>query len=134
MNDFKFTWNDSFETGYEIIDFHHLKLIELINKLAIAHYLKKEKSVLTEILFELENYAKYHFREEENLINSIGGTPSPEHLKEHKRFIGIIHKLKFDFVSDERPIGIELFNFLKDWLVEHILGIDKEELSISPSL
>lgn len=130
MSKFEFTWDDSFETGVESVDLQHLELIKIINELAISYFLKKQKEVIVDILFKLEDYTVYHFSEEEKLVSEGSTIISEEHIKEHEHFIKKIRELKFDYVSDDKPIAPELFDFLKNWLINHILGVDKKELSI----
>jgi hemerythrin len=127
MKEFNFTWDNSFETGYKTIDLHHLKLIEMINRLATAYILKKDKNILTEILFDLENYVLYHFKEEEKILSNTIGEISDKHKAEHEKFIQVVRDLKFDYTSGKIQIGTSLFDFLKEWLINHILGTDKEE-------
>lgn len=59
-----FPWNKNFETGIEIIDDQHKKLILLLNQLAAT--LARDDQLETNRVFdELADYANYHFETEE---------------------------------------------------------------------
>ncbi|RLD73454.1 MAG: hypothetical protein DRJ10_17825 [Bacteroidetes bacterium] len=130
MKDFIAIWEDIYETGEKVVDDQHKKLFELLNNFASAYFLKKEKLVIDETLFQLENYTKYHFDAEEKVLHKENKEfPTKHHLDMHKEFIDKLHELKFDYVSDDKIISSELLDYLKNWLVEHILGVDKKEFS-----
>lgn len=124
-----FNWEEILYTGHTVIDNQHRKLVDLLNSLITAYSLSNEKALITKILFELEDYAHFHFLEEETLLSRMEHYPTHEHLKEHKEFTRRINELKFDYVSDNRMVVPELIDFLKNWIKNHILGIDKVELT-----
>jgi hemerythrin-like metal-binding protein len=130
METFTFNWEEVLNTGHDRVDKQHKKLIDILNSLIIAYNLNNEKALISKILFELEDYANYHFRDEETVLSQLLNYPSEEHLLEHKEFIMTIRDLKFEYVSENKPISRDLIEYLKDWLKNHILGIDKAELSI----
>lgn len=121
-------WESNFETGHNEVDKQHKYLFVLIKAFTTTYLLKEEKEIITDMLFELEDYAKTHFANEEKILAKTKGLPSPNHLEQHRQFLKILHDLKFDFVSDNKPISEELLDYLVKWLREHILGIDKIEL------
>lgn len=128
MDTFSFKWKESFETGYEIIDLHHLELIKLINELAISYYIKKKKNTVEDVLFRLEEYFEHHFIEEESLLAELYDFPSEKHLQEHEDLIKEINDMKFEYIYMNKLNIPELIEFLKSWLTGHILGTDKIEL------
>ncbi len=129
MEPHAFKWEEILYTGNTVVDSQHRILVDLFNSLITAYSLNNEKAVITKILFELEDYAQFHFIEEETLLSCMEHFPSREHLKEHKEFARKISELKFDYVSDNRLIVPELIEYLKNWIRNHILGIDKVELT-----
>jgi hemerythrin-like metal-binding protein len=128
MNELSINWEDNFETGHDDIDNQHKNLFVLIRAFATSFMLKEEKEVVTDMLFELEDYTKIHFANEEKILATTKGLPSTRHLEQHRQFLKILHDLKFDFISDNKPISEELLEYLVKWLRDHILGIDKIEL------
>jgi hemerythrin-like metal-binding protein len=128
MNELSLKWEANFETGHSEIDKQHKYLFVLIKSFATSYMLKEEKEEITDMLFELEDYTKTHFANEENILAKTKGLPSSRHLAQHRQFLKFLHDLKFDFISDNKPISEELLNYLVKWLRDHILGIDKIEL------
>jgi hemerythrin len=76
-------------------------------------------------LNHLTEYASYHFCEEEKIMNSIKGFDFSQHFKEHQDFCLKVAELKTKvFLGDN--IAYELFDFIKDWVLTHILLTDKK--------
>jgi hemerythrin-like metal-binding protein len=123
-----FPWNQNFDTGIEIIDEQHKKLVDLVNKLAahLANY--SEDIVLNDIFDELTNYTHYHFESEQNIWDEYFADDewSTIHDKTHDSFIDKIIAIKND--TKERSLDdvvYEIVSFLAEWLAYHILDTDK---------
>lgn len=129
MEEFKLEWNSNYNIGIPSIDVQHQKLFKLLKNLASAFLLNKEKNIITNILFELEDYTKYHFKEEEDLFLTRKKKKNERHFEQHRDFERTLHNLKFDYVSVDKPISLELITYLRDWLQGHILGVDQEDLN-----
>ncbi|WP_038055161.1 bacteriohemerythrin [Thermodesulfobacterium hydrogeniphilum] len=117
-------WNEQLVTGIKEVDTQHQKLISLINELYEALIQKKEKEVLDRILRELVDYTNYHFKTEERLMDENKCPEKEVHKKAHEFFKSkikeLIRKKEEDYAS------FELFKFLKNWLITHILVMDKK--------
>ncbi len=117
-------WNQDLSIGMKDIDNQHKKLINLINELYDALIQGKEKEVLDKILKELIDYAHYHFKTEEDLMDEKNYFETAIHKRAHQFFkekiTDLIKRKKEDYVS------LELFKFLKNWLINHILIMDKK--------
>ncbi len=48
-----------------------------------------------------------------------------QHLEEHRKLIQSVTDFKRQFDSDDASVSIELMGFIRDWLVNHILKVDK---------
>ncbi|MEO0288940.1 MAG: bacteriohemerythrin [candidate division WOR-3 bacterium] len=121
-----FEWNDSLKTGNEKIDEQHQKLIGMINLLYTSMKKGEGKNVLEKLLKELLDYTKYHFETEEKIFSKIKDKNIEKHIKEHSDFTFKINEFKLRFESGEKFFTIELLNFLKDWLLNHIKKVDIE--------
>jgi len=128
MKELSIKWEAAFETGNKIVDKQHEKLFELIKLFATAYMLNKEKEIIANMLFNLEDYAKEHFDEEEHILAKTKGLPSKQHLDAHEQFRQYLYDLKFEYVSEDKAISEDLLAFLVNWLKNHILVIDKQEL------
>jgi len=117
-------WEDSFSVGVEIFDNEHKKLIEIINRLHLALLMKETDAVMGKTLKDLIDYTITHFaHEEENMANQT----YPEffkHKKEHDELIKKVQDYKTQIESGKTTISLSIMNFLKDWLMGHILGTD----------
>ena len=51
---------------------------------------------------------------------------SEEHKKQHQELLEKAGGLKTKFDAGEKVLTIEVMNFLRDWLHDHIVGSDKE--------
>ena len=47
------------------------------------------------------------------------------HLEEHRKLIAKVTAFKDKFDSGKAAIGVELMGFLRDWLINHILKVNK---------
>ena len=64
----KITWKDEYCVGVEKIDQQHQHLFELVNKLIQRPVLDDDTKLVSEILYEMFNYAKVHFSTEETFM------------------------------------------------------------------
>ena len=118
-------WRDSFNTGYQRVDNQHKHLVKLINDL---HHLQDTagKSTKLDIVFtELYNYTINHFSMEETLMREFGYEEMDKHKEEHHQFVSKIIKLKDNYLNGDDTAKMNVLNFLKDWLLNHIFGTDK---------
>jgi len=120
-----FKWDDSYSVGLQLIDEQHKNLINLINKLYDAFIKKEHQDIITEIVQELEDYTKYHFNAEEAIFTKSDIKIKSNHLKEHKEFISKVNEFKEKVNKNKGALTYELMSFLRNWLKNHILFIDK---------
>lgn len=120
------TWNDSMSVKVAEIDKQHQKLVQLINDLHDAMREGKAKTVLGSILGELANYTVTHFNYEEMLFEKYNFPLATTHQNEHRKFIKTVSEFKAKFEEGNASVTLEIMNFLKDWLVNHIQGTDKQ--------
>jgi hemerythrin-like metal-binding protein len=119
-------WTDDLKINIKEIDSQHQNLVTLVNKLYDAMKIGKGKDVLAPILSELINYTEYHFSTEESLMKNHNYPVFLEHEQEHKKLVSSVLDFDRKFKKGEITVSMELFKFLNNWLVEHILGVDKK--------
>ncbi len=117
-------WKNEYSIGVQEIDNQHMKLIELINKLFDAMKQGQANAVIGQILNELSTYASTHFKTEEKYFELFDYMESEKHKEIHQIFVMKITKFKNDFDAGKIALSVSIFNFLKDWLNDHILGED----------
>lgn len=120
------TWSDAYSVKINEIDNQHKKLIELINELHDNMKQGKGKEAVGRILKELANYTQYHFQTEENLFKKYLYPESKIHEQQHKDLLEKVTNLIKDFENGNGILPMDLLEFLKDWLVNHIGKSDKK--------
>lgn len=115
--------------GIEEIDQQHERLFEIIDeldKLLKNTMIADKYDYIVKILNELKEYAKMHFTQEEEYMESIGYKKLFTQKVEHQYFINKLEEIKIRDLDDEQIlVMLDMMNFLYDWLVEHILEKDK---------
>ncbi len=117
-------WKSAYATNIAEVDAQHKRLVGFVNELhdAITH--GKGQSALSKILNELVDYTVYHFGTEEKLFDKYDYPESELHKQQHKGLVEQVAAVKDKFDSGEKVLTIDVMNFLRDWLHDHILGSD----------
>ncbi len=122
-------WSEKYETGVARFDAEHQNLIERFNSLYEAVFecetLEAEHLLTAEVLQDLLDYIKTHFSGEEELMLEYQYPGYEEHKKEHQSFIEEVASLQRQHQGGELALSFPLFNFLKGWIEEHIMVVDK---------
>ena len=120
---------DEYKIGVEHIDEQHKKLFGLADK---AYMLLKDEFAIdkydkiVEILDELKEYTIFHFRSEEEYMESIGYKRLFTQKIQHDNFIKELEDVDYSSIDSQQDESlVKILNFLNDWLVEHILKTDK---------
>ncbi len=117
-------WTDSLSVGIESIDEQHQQLVAIINDLNEAMRNNEADCIMSDIFNRLTSYTKVHFAYEENLFDSYGYEDSPSHKAQHLALIETIHSLQQKLADGDTRVGVEVMEFLKRWLTDHILKTD----------
>jgi hemerythrin len=120
-----FVWDNRFVTNIEVIDQQHQKLIGLLNDLHEAMKQKRDAALIGQTINELVVYTVYHFRTEEELLAKYEYPGLNNHKAEHAYFTKEIYSLQERYSKGSTVFTTEILSFLKDWVNDHILGIDK---------
>lgn len=118
-------WRPDFNLGIAEIDEQHKKIVELINILNKAFMEGSAREKLGDILDEMARYADYHFHTEEELFSKHLFPFSEEHKKLHDNFRTKVSQFREQFEKG-LPITFRLLGFLRKWLTNHILDVDRE--------
>lgn len=120
-------WKAEYDVGIAIIDYQHRKLVNLINDLYETNQKQDFKEdLLTIILDELVKYTSYHFSTEEKMMEKVNYINLNSHKDTHEHFVERITYLQTQLIENKNDIGKDLFEFLRKWLLQHILKEDKE--------
>ena len=118
------TWNEFYELGINAIDEQHEKLVDMINRLYDAFMAGKAQEITNDILNEMEEYAHYHFKTEEDIFGKHKYPDTDAHLLLHKVFFEKTSLYKEEHAAGKEDIHYKLLDYLKDWLLNHIQGAD----------
>ncbi|MCK5032280.1 MAG: hemerythrin family protein [Calditrichia bacterium] len=119
-------WSDEMSVNIKEIDDQHKKLIEIINNLFIAMLEGKAQDIINKTVDELINYAEYHFSTEENYFEKHNYPGFHSHKIQHSYYKDEILNYKQELLNGKSTVPTDVFNFLKDWLTEHIMNSDKK--------
>lgn len=126
-----FIWNKRLETGIQEVDEQHLRLVELINRMAnLVTEGKDDDAAIDAILGELGEYASYHFDEEESLMEERGidRRHFEHHQLQHSQFIDKVGQMWDSRDQQGKPEGkpaAAIGDYLSSWLSSHILEEDQ---------
>lgn len=122
-----FAWNRRYETGLDIVDEQHKRLVELLNELGKLYAAKASTEEVLRVFDALAAYTVYHFQTEEGLMAEMAVSEGhrQSHLAAHANFINQVGKARSLLSQDETQSLAQLLTFLTRWLVDHILGVDR---------
>ncbi len=120
------TWTDELSVGIESIDEQHQQLVSIINDLNEAIKNNQADQIIADVFERLVSYTKVHFAFEEQLFDSHGYEGSPAHKAQHEALIDTVFSLQGRLTTDGNILGLEVMEFLRRWLTDHILKTDKD--------
>lgn len=115
-------WTDEMETGIDVIDEQHKRIVDYIYQLewAIKH---KDRESVGEVLSELTDYTLTHFAFEESMMEEAGYRMTKPHKSVHDIFTKRVARYQERFDAGEDISG-QLNSMLSTWLVHHIMRDD----------
>ncbi|MCK5687612.1 bacteriohemerythrin [Myxococcota bacterium] len=123
-----FVWTKNFETGQPKVDEQHQKLVKLINQ--FGHHVAEndlECDEFEHVFQELSDYADYHFRDEEEMMSRVGldNRSLAPHIMSHHYYLDEVRSMHSALSPNNPGAAQYLLDFLTQWLVYHILGVDQ---------
>ncbi len=119
-------WDDKFSVEIDQFDDHHKQLLNILVDLKNSEKIKENRTYIKNLLFELVSYTKYHFTAEERILQKYEYPDFIQHKMEHEKLIEQVNRFLDDYSRGEKDLNREIFDFLKKWLVDHILDSDKK--------
>ena len=120
----KLKWSHEFDTGIDVIDQQHKRIVDYINALRIAQG-KGDRGAVGKTLVDLIAYTQAHFSFEEALMEDAGYDQIHVHKLTHQLFFGRVVLLQERFISGEN-VTQDLHDLLMGWLIDHIKGEDQD--------
>jgi hemerythrin len=119
-------WNNSLATGIESIDTQHQQLVKLVNELYDAMTQNRGKEATGKVLNELVAYTVKHFAHEERYFAQTAYPDTAAHIAEHEKLKAQVGDFGKKFAAGQATVSAELMNFLRNWLMTHIMQSDKK--------
>ncbi|MCP4274033.1 MAG: bacteriohemerythrin, partial [Gammaproteobacteria bacterium] len=117
-------WSDKLSIGIPEIDSDHKVLLSLLNRCIIfTNEANKDHDDCTVILHDLVSYTQYHFQREEKVMELCDYPDTAKHCQAHIALLNDVKELQKQLNSDE-DIMESLLQFLMNWLLNHIVGMD----------
>lgn len=120
-------WSDDYNIGCPGIDSQHKELVEKVNELErlLTSGEANDESFSDAILFVVE-YARTHFRDEEELMERMHYPDFAAHCKLHDQMVNHLASFLKDMQSGNGGTFSELVSYLYVWIQAHVLGEDRK--------
>lgn len=118
-------WSDSMSVNVKLIDDQHKQFISILNSLYEAIADSETENKTREIINTLVEYTQKHFQTEGSLFDKYNYDGAEEHKLAHKALMDTVMNFQTK-KGDYLTISFELADFLENWLVEHLEGMDKK--------
>lgn len=119
-------WEDRYSVGIDLVDQHHRYLFELLSRSDIAIRQKRSMVEVRRITLELMDYTDHHLKTEEEMMKKAGYTRVESHVTEHELFLNKLNELKNSLFLSDSGYCMEINHYLEEWLLSHILLLDKD--------
>ena len=117
-------WSPNLSVGVEELDSDHQDLIKVLNRLDDEVGRAAEHDTIAQILDELISHTESHFRREEEIMARENYPEAEHHAKIHEALRDEIRDFREEFGAG-MEIGPEITQFIKNWLISHIMESDK---------
>lgn len=121
---------DDYLVGIDLIDKEHKELFRIVdkaNRLIKSYDASSSYDKIMEIINELKEYTREHFKDEEEYMESIHYEGLEAQKLAHEVFIDKLNNINLDEVDDNPQKYLqELIEFLLGWLINHIMYTDKK--------
>lgn len=124
-------WTQDMAVGIETIDVQHRELFERINNLLTAIKEHRCKSEIDGTIKFLDDYAVFHFGEEERCMGDASYPDLEEHRKQHALYLQNIADLKAEAALPRvqgmsYELSVAVNQIIVDWIVDHIMKVDRK--------
>jgi len=117
-SDTAIVWTQDLNTGIEVLDNQHKRIVDYINQLGAA-IRQRDRAAVGAVLNELVDYTISHFAFEESLQEEAGYQYATPHKAVHEVFIKRVAKFQEKHDSGE-DVAPQLHAMLSTWLIHHI--------------
>lgn len=120
------TWNRTCSVNVRAMDDQHGILMDTMNEMRLAMVRGADREQMNDMLARLIEFMRMHFWSEERLMEQTQYPGLIEHRAEHEKLLSQIRESAHRAQRSEAVGMRSLLAFLRDWLVEHIEGMDQD--------
>lgn len=117
-------WKPEYSVNNDLMDKQHQVLVDMINKMHEAMKVGRGGKEAEKIISEMIDYSAMHFTTEEELMKKFNYSGLSDHINEHKSFMVKANEFQNKINTGSFTLSMDIVNFLKDWLTNHILVND----------
>lgn len=123
----KYKWDEAIATGDPAIDLQHKQFFVVLYEFAEALEQGKGAKELRNLLVFLKYYGEWHFGKEEDTFACFNCPMAGENIDAHKQYMTTIDSLleQIRTTGTSEELAHSAYEKLTDWLVNHIMKIDK---------
>lgn len=125
----KLVWSADLNTGIDVIDRQHQRIVDYINELDDARTSSHKREDVGKIIDETVDYTLSHFAFEESMQEEAHYPFLKAHKKVHELFVSKVANLQERFGLGE-DVADELHKMLFTWLYNHIKRDDADYVEI----
>ena len=118
-------WSNTYSVGIQILDDQHAALFDSLSELHAAMLKNREKSITGRLLQDLLAYTQRHFCAEELLLAKAHYPGLAEHRAKHQVLATQVAGYAERFARGEAALSVHLIEFMRRWLISHILRDDR---------
>lgn len=123
-------WDDDLLIGIADVDEQHQHLINVLQdmyeRVQSCESIHEERILTGELLKELQDYARQHFVEEEEILAQKKYPDLLSHQEEHTRFVQELVRLRESYAAGEQALSFNVFFFAYQWITQHIKAKDTQ--------
>jgi len=118
-------WHDDYRVDVVRLDTQHRRLFEQANAILDAVEGGRGLTEVQTLVGDMLDYARYHFGEEETLMDGHQYPEAEAHRGYHRHLIERLERMRADVETASASQDLNLLPVLKEWLVSHILTEDR---------
>jgi hemerythrin-like metal-binding protein len=122
----KIIWSDDFSIGNTDIDIVHKDWVNIYNDLIEYNESKGNREAFAIILTKMTEYSLMHFKKEEEYMQKLNYPDLSDHKRLHKDYCYKVAMYNIQLLEVNPPSINEIISFIDNWLIDHILKIDKK--------
>lgn len=127
-------WDEKFSVNVAEMDRHHKELLGYLSELQHQLYPGNESQKVGVTLNALAEYARFHFAEEERLLQEQNSPCLSAQINQHAYFTKEVQEMFRQYNLGILP-GQSVLSFLRDWFINHIMQEDhKYGTTLKPTL